>query len=594
MTDKLIVLKGSVPENKNPLIGPAGPNERIEITIKLRRKSEKGLPTLEQFVAGKRSVGITRQILSERYGSNREDADVVQHWAKQQGLSVSNVDLGRRQMHLVGSANAMARAFGVKLLMYRHSRTGTNFRCPENDIRIPGKLAEIITGVFGLNNMPVVVRHGVRVSRRAANLDPQTQFPGSFYPNQVAKLYNFPPTQGAGERVAVLEFGGGFDQSVLADYFTRNIGLQTPPTVNSISVLSTEMQVNSPVTGEVYLDIEVIGAMAPKATIDVYFAPWTGAGYLNAMDQAIHNDDYSAVSISYGLDEDLRGSAGDPGWPMLNQNIDEAFRDATAVGIPVFVSTGDQGSSSMRGQVGQQEVTLLSQTAHAGYPATSPYAIAVGGTMVYAKNGTIDKEIVWNELGNLQQGKFYYGGATGGGVSDRYTTVPSYQIGAGIALQSANKPPAKGRCVPDVAGNAGSTTGYLVSQPPGFQLPIEPVGGTSAAAPMWAALMACIRESLNQTFNGKVPGFFLNDFVYANGKTAAFRDIVEGRDFTFDPDKGLVAGAFTATGNNRSTQVNGYSATQGYDLCTGWGSPNGNELLKQLQTWLVSQQKSKS
>jgi kumamolisin len=146
MTDKLIVLKGSVPENKNPLIGPAGPNERIEITIKLRRKSEKGLPTLEQFVAGKRSVGITRQILSERYGSNREDADVVQHWAKQQGLSVSNVDLGRRQMHLVGSANAMARAFGVKLLMYRHSRTGTNFRCPENDIRIPGKLAEIITG----------------------------------------------------------------------------------------------------------------------------------------------------------------------------------------------------------------------------------------------------------------------------------------------------------------------------------------------------------------------------------------------------------------------------------------------------------------
>ena len=151
----------------------------------------------------------------------------------------------------------------------------------------------------------------------------------------------------------------------------------------------------------------------------------------------------------------------------------------------------------MRGQLNDgTEITLFSDTAHAGYPATSPYATAVGGTMLYAENGVISKEIVWNELGDLQQGKFYYGGAGGGGVSDRYKQMPSYQSNAGIALQSANSPPAKGRCVPDVAGNAGSTTGYLVSQPPGSQLPIAPVGGTSAAAPMWAALMACVREGL--------------------------------------------------------------------------------------------------
>jgi kumamolisin len=158
--------------------------------------------------------------------------------------------------------------------------------------------------------MPVVVRHSVRVGRKAADIDPKQQWPGSFYPNEVATLYNFPPMQGAGQRVAVLEFGGGFDQSVLANHFTRNIGLPEPPVVNAILVLNQQMQIDDPTTGEVYLDIEIIGAMAPKATIDVYFAPWSGEGYLNAIEQAIQNDDYAAVS--YGLDEDLRGSAGDP------------------------------------------------------------------------------------------------------------------------------------------------------------------------------------------------------------------------------------------------------------------------------------------
>jgi len=130
-----------------------------------------------------------------------------------------------------------------------------------------------------------------------------------------------------------------------------------------------------------------------------------------------------------------------------------------------------------------------------------------------------------------------------------------------------------------------------VSQPPGSQLPIAPVGGTSAAAPMWAALMACVRESLNNTFNGKVPVFFLNDFVYANGNTAAFRDIVGGRDFTVDPTS-MVPGQFIPIGNNRSTQADGYYAKVGFDLCTGWGSPNGVEFLKQLNTWLAAQPSS--
>ncbi len=591
---KLVPLKGSVPVNKHQLIGPADATERLDVTVKLRRRSEKGLPTHAEFIAGKRARGITRQILAERYGATREDAEFVQRWARQHGLSVSHIELGLRRMNLVGTAAAMSSAFGVTLSTYRHSRTGVHFRCPEADIRIPKELVPIITGVFGLNNMPVVVRRPVRASAvaAAAQKDPKQTFPGSFYPHEVSKLYNFPPTQGAGQRVAIFEFGGGFSQAVLKDYFTKNIGLQTPPTVNGISVLGTSIQVDRDVTGEVYLDIEVIGAMAPKAIIDVYFAPWTGQGYLAAVEQAIHNDDYAAISISYGLDEDVRGSAANPGWPMLHQNLEEAFRDAAAVGIPLFVSTGDQGSSSVRGQIqigGQQiEVTGFSKTTHEEYPCTSPYVTAVGGTLLYAEGGAITKELVWNELGPLQQnaqGSFYFGGATGGGVSDRFP-IPSYQSKAGISFKSVNKPAVAGRAVPDVAGNAGSTTGYLVSQPPGSTFPIAPVGGTSASAPMWAGLMACIRETLDIKFSEKMPVFFLNDFIYAVGKSAAFRDIVGGRDFTLDQRGELTPGDFIPVGNNRSTQADGYYAAEGFDLCTGWGSPNGIELLSVLQTWL--------
>jgi kumamolisin len=592
MPEKLIPLKGSVPPNKHPRVGPADPQEQIEVTLKLRRKSEDGLPTLKEFTAGKR-VAITRQQLEERYGALPEDAAQVQRWAVSSGLSVWRVDLGRRQLHLSGSIAAVSRAFGVKLAIYRHTGTGTLFRCPTTGaIRIPKSLASIIVGVFGLNDMPALVRHSVRPLTRPTDSDPETLFPGSFYPPAVAKLYNFPPTQGDGQRVAILEFGGGYDPKVLSDYFTGTLGLKTAPTVNAIFVLGAKMDIPGGATGEVYLDLEVVGGMAPQATIDVYFAPFTGEGYLNAIDQAIHNDDYAAVSISYGLDEDLNGTAANPGWTLLNQNIDEAFRDATAVGIPVFVSSGDQGSGSMRGQVGQNEVTVLAPTAHVSYPASSPYAISVGGTMLYAASGAISQEVVWNELGTLQQGKFYYGGAGGGGVSDRYTDIPSYQSGAGISIKSANKSAPTGRVVPDVAGNSGASTGYLVTQPPGSQYPIAPVGGTSAAAPMWAALMACVREALASANGGNVPVFFFNDFAYANGTSAAFSNVVGGREFSFDPQSGLVPGKFIPIGNNRSTKVNGYSASKGFNACTGWGSPNGAALLKQLQTWLAGQSKS--
>jgi len=160
MVENYVTLKGSVPVNNHRLIGSVDPKSHIEVTVKLRRKTEEGLPTLEEFIKGKRAVGMSRQILADRYGANAEDAAAVQAWANSKGLSVSRSDLGKRELHLVGSVEAMARAFDVKFSMYHHARRRTDFRCPESDIKIPENLADVITGVFGLNNMPVVKRLG--------------------------------------------------------------------------------------------------------------------------------------------------------------------------------------------------------------------------------------------------------------------------------------------------------------------------------------------------------------------------------------------------------------------------------------------------
>ena len=160
MAEKLVPLIGSVPKNSHRLDGSVDPHERIEVTVKLRRKSQSGLPTLDEFVAGQRAARITRAELAERYGAAQEDVAAVHGWAVQSGLSVSRVDHGSRQMHLVGSADAMSRAFGVELGRYMHARTGTHFRCPKSDVRVPENLASIITVTFRRNGAGRFRRNG--------------------------------------------------------------------------------------------------------------------------------------------------------------------------------------------------------------------------------------------------------------------------------------------------------------------------------------------------------------------------------------------------------------------------------------------------
>jgi kumamolisin len=208
--------------------------------------------------------------------------------------------------------------------------------------------------------------------------------------------------------------------------------------------------------------------------------------------------------------------------------MDNAFKAAAAVGVTVCCASGDDGSSDGVGD----------GRAHVDFPASSPHALACGGTHLVGSNGTIASEVVWN--GGAQ------GGATGGGVSDVFG-LPSWQKTAKVP-GSANPGGRRGRGVPDVAADADPATGYQV-RVDGRDLVF---GGTSAVAPLWAALVARMNQKLGE------PTGFLNPVLYdAATAKGALHDITKGSN-----------GA--------------YKATKGWDACTGLGSPDGRKILSAL------------
>ena len=349
----------------------------------------------------------------------------------------------------------------------------------------------------------------------------------SYTPTQIAALYDFPTgVDGAGECVAIIELGGGYNATDLSNYWSQ-LKLTETPTVSAVSIGNGS---NNPTgdpngpDGEVMLDIEVVGAIAPGAKIVVYFAENTDAGFLNAITTAVHDstNNPSVVSISWGGPESS--------WTQQAMtSMDEAFQSAAAMGVTVCVAAGDDGSTD----------GVTDGLNHVDFPASSPNVLACGGTQLVASGNTITNETVWNELANNE-------GATGGGISDVFT-LPSWQAGVGVP-PSANPNANVGRGVPDVAGDADPTSGYvtLVDGNP------DVIGGTSAVAPLFAGLIALINESVGK------PAGFINPLLYRNASTAQdFNDITSG--------------------NNGA-----YSAGHGWDACSGLGSPIGTQIAAAL------------
>jgi len=521
--DRYVPIPGSErkPMPGSSVAGPCDPNERVRVTVVLRsRASAEQREPLEQVIA--RGERLTQEELTARYGANPNDVKQVESFARAQGLTVSDVNLGARTLILSGTAHAFHDAFRVELMHYRHA-TGTH-RGYSGAVSVPVELKDVIHNVLGLDNRPHARPH----YRIAPKANPRAASSTSYTPLQVAELYNFPAgVNGQGQAIGIIELGGGFKQSDLDTYFQAlDISPATPV------VVPVDGGSNSP-TGdpngpdaEVMLDIEVAGAVAPGAKIAVYFAPNTDAGFLDAINQAALDkvNKPSIISISWGGPESS--------WSAQSlQSFNSAFQSAAALGITVCVAVGDQGSTD----------GVSDGEAHVDFPASSPYALACGGTHLIGSGTTITAEVVWNDLPN--------NGATGGGVSATFP-LPSYQANANVP-PSVNPGNAKGRGVPDVAGDADPFTGYQVDVDGSNTV----VGGTSAVAPLWAGLVALLNQAL-----GKSAGY-LNPALYTQiaPSGGAFHDITSG--------------------NNGS-----YNAGPGWDPCTGWGTPNGAAILKGLSS----------
>ncbi len=483
----------------------------IEATLVLRRRAEVPESALDER--------LSREELAQRYGADPADVATVVSTVIALGAEVLESDAASRRVRVSGSPAVLSRIFGTTLdLVTRTAPDGSavTFRQRTGELSVPTACADAIIAVLGLDNRPQT-NPRFRVAAPAA-------VTSSYTPPQVGQVYRFPEgMDGRGQTVAILELGGGFRQTDLDIYF-RGLGIASP----SVTAVGVDGGANRPgedADGEVMLDIEIVGALAPAAAIVVYFAPNTDSGFLDALSAAAHAAVTPvSISISWGQSED--------GWTSSARNaFDQALLDACLLGVTVTAAAGDTGSSD----------GAADGRPHVDFPASSPHALACGGTRLDADPaaGVVTSEVVWNNGARTS--------ATGGGVSGAFP-LPSWQTAAGVPTLSGRA----GRGVPDVAGNADPQTGYQV-RVNGANIVI---GGTSAVSPLWAALLARFAQATGRTFGLIQPDLY--GPASAGAMATGFRDITSG--------------------NNGA-----YTAGPGWDACTGLGVPIGDELLDALQ-----------
>ena len=505
---KRVALPGSQKKAYPPFVASTKKASAAAFTVSVLVRPKEAIDTKK---LGKPGAMMSRAEYNRKHGADPASVKIVKAFAKEFGLTVTGPAPGRHALHVSGPQPKMEKAFGV--VLKQHELDGTKYRVREGDICLPEELIGHVNAVLGLDNRPQAKPH-FRIRAHAANV--------SYTPVQVAELYGFPAGASAtGQTIGIVELGGGYKSADLTAYFKTL--KQKKPTVTAISV---DKGKNAPTNansadGEVLLDIEVCAAVAPGAKIAVYFAPNTDQGFIDAVSTAVHDTTHkpSVISISWGGPEST--------WTAQSTAaLDAACQAAAALGVTITVAAGDDGSSD----------GVTDNKDHVDFPASSPHVLACGGTKLEGSGSTITSEVVWNETAANE-------GATGGGVSNVFP-LPVWQSKANVPAPSVA---GGGRGVPDVAGDADPSTGYVIR----VDGQTSVIGGTSAVAPLWAGLIALANAA------NKTPAGFINPTIYAASAKSAFRDIT--------------------LGNNGS-----FSAAAGWDPCTGLGSPIGTGIVSLL------------
>jgi kumamolisin len=480
---------------------------------------------------------MSRDELERQYAVDPDDTAAVRRALGRFGLTVADGPPATGSLVVKGTAAQVEAAFEPRLGVYR-SPTGQQFRGREGHLKIPRSLRGVITGVFGLDQRRVAHRRWRAAHARPGKAGQAT--PPPLGPAELERRYRFPEGGAEGQTIAIAEFGGGYFADDVRRFCHRHgrdvpaiatvpVGLR-PLTRKRIASLSGERRDEARgESREVMMDVEIVAGLCPRASLQVLFAPFHQKGWIDLLDRVIALQPAPvALSVSWGLAED------DSDWsPAARQAINHRLHAAALLGITVCAAAGDDGSGDQ----------MQDDRGHVHFPASSPFVLAVGGTMLEADG----REVVWwNAPGDRSQRR---GGSTGGGVSTEFGRPEWQRV---RRVKSINPGARDGRAVPDVAALAGL---------PGYSLVYNGRatmnGGTSAAAPLWAALIARIAARRpNQ------PAQFLTPLLYKRGR-GAFRDVSEGHNTSPQPGRG-------------------YHARPGFDGVSGWGVPDGEALLASL------------
>src|SRR5437667_650199 len=524
------------------LVQNTNPTQQLYLSIGMRLRNSSDLDSLLSAIYDPNSSQYHQYLSPDQFkqlfAPTSDQVQQVVLYLQSQGMTVTGVAPNNVLIDATATVAQVQQAFSVQIKTYQVGNH--TFYANTASPSVPTSISQLITSIGGLDNSVQYHPLYQRMMKHMQNYGLALATPGGFGPKDLSGAYNATPLQNAGilgdnQPVALFELDG-YQPTDVKHYF-QNYGLATP----NISNVLVDGFNGSAGQGaiEVELDMEVVGALAPHANQIVYEGPNTTQGLNDTYNQIVHDNKAHVVSISWGLCETYSGGAE-------LQTLDTIFKQGASQGITFFAAAGDSGAYDCGdGMLGVDS------------PASDPYITGVGGTNLQLNAGAYGSESVWSNPNDTQRSP---NGAVGGGSVSNTFGQPSWQSGPGT--QSGN------REVPDVSADADPATGYAtyctVTNAGCPSTGWITVGGTSAAAPLWAGSTALINQYL-QAQGKKVIGY-ANPALYAlfnaHPQFPAFHDIT--------------------TGNNLN-----YPAVTGYDLASGIGSPDVYNMARDFVTLSV-------
>jgi hypothetical protein len=522
-------------------LGATDGKRTLQLTIGLQLADPAGLKAL---IAAQNDLQsplyhqyLTPQQFTDRFAPSQANVDAVVSFLKSQGLKVSSISANRLSIKAAGTVSQVEQAFQVQISDY--SLNGHTVYAPSTDPSVPASLSGIILNIGGLDNVAIAHRLGALQPQRSQSVQPNVGPGGGYTPSELRTAYDMNSlintANGAGQTVALVELDGYTPSDVNSYLSQYGLGSAKYSNVLIDGATGSPVTINGEI--EVELDMEIISAIAPGASQKVYIAPNNSLlNFYDIFSNIVILDSEKVASISWGLCEADTGTS-------FMQALDTLLRQGAAQGQAFFAASGDSGAYDCSQDPG------LNTTLGVDFPASDPYVVGVGGTTLNTGNGgSYSSESAWSCSSCSGGGPNGIG--SGGGLSS-FFSQPSYQSGPGVNNQYSNGM----REVPDVSADADPNTGESIYALGGWGY----VGGTSAAAPLWAGMAADINQylsGLNVPTLGSASSLL---YWLFNGAQPylAYHDITSGTNLF-------------------------YPATAGYDLATGMGTPDAWNIARDL------------